>query len=207
MPVVDVYNTKKEKVGTIELRDDVFAVPVRSHLLHAAVVWQLEKRRAGTRKTKGRSEVSGGGKKPWRQKGTGRARQGSIRAPQWRHGGIVFGPLPYGYEPRLPRRVRRAALASALSDKVRSGALIILDRFALAAPKTKEAAAVLKTLEAPHALIVTATADGVLERAARNLEAAKVLRCDGLNVFDILRYDKLILTREAVERIHKGFGA
>ncbi len=207
MPVVDVLNVKKEKVGTVELRDDVFAVPVRKHLLHSAVLWQLEKRRQGTRKTKGRSEVSGGGKKPWRQKGTGRARQGSTRSPQWRHGGIVFGPQPYEYEPKLPRRVRRAALASALSGKVRAGELVVVDQFSLAAAKTKEAAGVLKTLEAAKALIVTAGEDSQLEIAARNLPSAKVLRSEGLNVYDILRYEKVILTRDAVDQIHKGFGA
>ncbi len=207
MPVVDVFNIKKEKVGTVELRDEVFAAPVRRHLLHTAVVWQLEKRRQGTRKTKGRSEVAGGGKKPWRQKGTGRARQGSIRSPQWRHGGVVFGPAPYDYEPKLPRRVRRAALASALSSKVKDGRLVIVDDFALAAAKTKEAASILKVLEAPDALIVTGEKVDAVERAVRNLPDAKVLRSEGLNVYDVLHYDTLILTRDAVDRIHKGFGA
>jgi large subunit ribosomal protein L4 len=207
MPMVDVLNIKNEKVGDIELRDDVFGAPVRAHLLHAAVVWQLEKRRQGTRKTKGRSEVSGGGKKPWRQEGTGRARQGSTRAPQWRHGGTVFGPQPYDYEPRLPRRVRRAALASALSDKVKNGSLVVLDDFQLEEPKTKLAAGALQTLQAPKALIVTAEENASLERATRNLQKTKVLRSEGLNVYDILRFDKLILTKDAVERIHKGFGA
>ena len=207
MPVVDVLNVKKEKVGSIELRDEVFAVPVRRHLLHTAVIWQLEKRRAGTRKIKGRSEVSGGGKKPWRKKGTGRARQGSTRAPQWRHGGIVFGPLPYAYDPRLPRRVRKLALASALSDKARNGRLIVLDSFSLTEAKTKEAANVLKTLQASAALIVTANDDAALEKATRNLAQAKLLRYEGLNVYDVLRYESLILTRDVVDRIHKGFGA
>ena len=207
MPTLDVVNVKNVKVGTVELRDEVFAVPVRRHLLHTAVIWQLEKRRAGTRKTKGRSEVSGGGKKPWRQKGTGRARQGSTRSPQWRHGGIVFGPLPYKYDPRLPRRVRKAALAAALSSKVKSGQLIIVDQFTLSEPKTKEAALVLKAFNAPGALIVTGAQDVALERAGRNLPKAKILRSEGLNVFDILRHKNLILTRDAVDSIHKGFGA
>jgi large subunit ribosomal protein L4 len=207
MPTVDVLNVKKQKVGTVDLRDEIFAVPVRAHLLHTAVIWQLEKRRAGNRKVKGRSEVSGGGKKPWRQKGTGRARQGSIRAPQWRHGGVVFGPAPYVYDPRIPRRVRKAALASALSDKMKSGKIIVIDNFTLGAPKTKEAAAVLKALETVKVLIVTGAEDAALERAARNLAAAKVLRSEGINVFDILRYEHLILTKDAVEQIHKGFGA
>lgn len=207
MPTVDVLNVKKEKVGTVDLHDEIFGAPVRRHLLHTAVVWQLEKRRAGTRKTKGRSEVSGGGKKPWRQKGTGRARQGSTRSPQWRHGGVVFGPLPYEYDPRLPRRVRKAALASALSAKVKAGELIVIDQFSLGAPKTKEAAAVLSKLDAKRALIVTGNGDAALERAARNLATAKVLRSEGLNVFDVLRHQHLILTRDAVDQIHKGFGA
>ena len=207
MPKIDVINVKNEKVGTVDLRDEVFAVPVRRHLLHATVLWQLEKRRAGTRKTKGRSEVSGGGKKPWRQKGTGRARQGSTRSPQWRHGGIVFGPLPYVYDPRMPRRVRRAALASALSDKLKSGHLIVLDQFTLDAVKTKSAASVLKLLESPRALIVTAGEDAALERAVRNLPRSKVLRSEGINVFDVLKYPRLILTRDAVARIQEGFGA
>jgi large subunit ribosomal protein L4 len=207
MPTVYVVNVKNEKVGTVELRDEIFAVPVRRHLLHTAVIWQLEKRRSGTRKTKGRSEVSGGGKKPWRQKGTGRARQGSTRSPQWRHGGIVFGPLPYEYDPRLPRRVRKAALAAALSSKVKSGQLIIVDQFTLSAPKTKEAALVLKAFNAPSSLIVTGAEDAAVERAGRNLPKAKILRSEGLNVFDILRHKNLILTRDAVDRIHKGFGA
>lgn len=207
MPVVDVLNSKNEKVGTVELRDEVFAAPVRRHLLHTTVVWQLEKRRAGTRKTKGRSEVSGGGKKPWRQKGTGRARAGSTRAPQWRHGGTVFGPQPYDYDPKLPRRVRKAALASALSSKVKAGELIVVDDFAVESAKTRDAASVLKALAATKALIVTAGQQVSLERAARNLSDAKVLRSEGLNVYDVLRFGTLILTRDAVDSIHKGFGA
>jgi len=176
----------------------IFDAPVRPDLMHAAVVAQLAARRAGTHATKNRSLVSGGGRKPWRQKGTGRARQGTIRAAQWAGGGVVFGPQPRDYEQRLPRRVRQAALRSALSLRKREGCALVVDDFALPEPRTRHVVAKLRELGAPDALIVTRERDPALERAARNLPRVRVLPVVGLNVRDVLARERLIVLRDAL---------
>ncbi|ADK86290.1 ribosomal protein L4/L1e [Desulfarculus baarsii DSM 2075] len=204
MPKVDVYDEKKQKVGEIELADEVFAAEVKAHLLHEVVVWQLAKRRAGTACTKTRSEVRGGGRKPWRQKGTGRARVGSRRSPLWRGGGTTHGPKPRDYDYNVPKKVRKAALKSALSDKLAEEKLMVLRGFGLEAIKTKAFAEVLATFQTQNVLVVTAGPDEVLEKSARNIPMVKVLRAEGLNVYDILRYDRLMLLEPAVGRIEEA---
>jgi large subunit ribosomal protein L4 len=193
------------KAGQVELDPAVFEAPVRQHLFHAEVRRQLARRRAGTHSTKNRAAVSGGGIKPWKQKGTGRARQGTIRAPQWAGGGVVFGPVPRSYEHQLPKKVRRAALRSALSLRLKEGALVVAESLELAEPKTKQAAALLAELglDGTHnVLVVTDREDPVLERALRNLRWAMVLRVEGLNTYDVLRHKRLLLTRGAVDALH-----
>lgn len=193
------------KGGAIELDPAVFEAPVKPHLFHAEVRRQLARRRAGTHSTKNRAAVSGGGIKPWKQKGTGRARQGTIRAPQWAGGGVVFGPVPRDYEHQLPKKVRRAALRSALSLRQKEGALVVAESLELAEPKTKQAAGLLAGLGfdgAQSVLVVIDREDPVLERALRNLRWAQVLRAEGLNTYDVLRHKRLLLTRGAVEALH-----
>ncbi|MCL6638757.1 MAG: 50S ribosomal protein L4 [Firmicutes bacterium] len=203
MPTVAVYNTNGEQVGEIALKDEVFGVPVHESVLHDAVVMQLANRRQGTHDTKTRAEVSGGGRKPWRQKGTGRARHGSIRSPIWRGGGIVFGPHPRDYSYSLPKKVKRLALKSALSDKVNNGNLLILDELKMEQPKTKDMVRILNNLKVDDALVVTAEPNEAIEKSARNIPNVKPMVASGLNVYDILAYDKLILTRDAVARVEE----
>ena len=182
-----------------KLNDAIFGAKTRAHLLHQAVVMQLANRRAGTAATKTKGFVRGGGKKPFKQKGTGRARAGSIRSPIWVGGGTVFGPTPRDYSYRMPRTARREALLSALSVKNRDGKLIVVDKFSLEAAKTKIMAQALAELNVTSALIVIAGADATIERSARNLPKVKVLRVEGLNVYDLLRYDHLVLTEGALK--------
>ena len=182
-----------------KLNDAIFGAKTRAHLLHQAVVMQLANRRAGTAATKTKGFVRGGGKKPWKQKGTGRARAGSIRSPIWVGGGTVFGPTPRDYSYRMPRTARREALLSALSVKNRDGKLIVVDKFSLEAAKTKIMAQALAELKVTSALIVIAGADATIERSARNLPKVKVLRVEGVNVYDLLRYDHLVLTEGALK--------
>jgi large subunit ribosomal protein L4 len=189
------------------LNEALFGAKTRAHLLHQAVVMQLANRRAGTAATKTKGFVSGGGKKPWRQKGTGRARSGSIRSPIWVGGGTVFGPTPRDYSYRMPRSARREALRSALSAKNRDGKLIVVDKLVLDAPKTKLMAQALAELKVTSALIVIAQGDATIERSARNLPKVKVLRVDGLNVYDLLRYEHLILTDGALKALEERFAA
>jgi large subunit ribosomal protein L4 len=185
------------------LNEAVFGAKKRASLLHQAVVMQLANRRGGNAATKTKGFVSGGGKKPWRQKGTGRARSGSIRSPIWVGGGTVFGPTPRDYSYRMPRSARRAALLSALSLKRRENKLIIVDRFELDAAKTKIMVKALAELKVDSALIVIAHADEKIERSARNLPKVKVLRVEGLNVYDLIRYEHLILTEGALKLIEE----
>ncbi len=193
-----VVNQAKEPAGEITLPAGVFDGPVRRHLLYEVVNMQRASRRSGTASTKTRAAVRGGGKKPWRQKGTGRARAGSTRSPIWVGGAIVFGPQPRDYSYRLPASARRSALRSALAMKVREGKLVVLDAIAIADGKTRSMAQMLDALGLTNVLIIIATADLLLERAARNLPTVKVLRAAGANVEDILRYQHLVLTRDAV---------
>ncbi len=200
---VRVVSQQNESLGEIELPQEVFGGPVRRHLLHETVRMQLANRRAGTHATKTRSLVRGGGKKPWKQKGTGRARAGSIRSPLWPGGGTVFGPQPRDYSYRMPRSARIAALRAAFAAKLKDGQLLLVDNLQLEAPKTKLLVRLLAELQASRALIIIPERDDDLERAARNLPTVKVLRAEGANVYDILRYDRLIVTRAAIDALQK----
>jgi large subunit ribosomal protein L4 len=192
------------QVGEVELADSVFGIKPNAHVLHSAVLLQQAAERRGTHKTKGRSEVRGGGRKPWKQKGTGRARQGSIRAPQWVGGGTVFGPTPRSYAFKLPRKVRRLAIKSALSSKVIGNEIVVLDQLTLAAPKTKEFAAILNNLKvARKALVVTANYEDNVALSARNIPGVKFVAAEGINVLDVLQHDQLIITKEAVEKVQE----
>jgi len=190
-----------------QLNEAIFGAKTRAHLLHQTVVMQLANRRAGSASTKSKGLVRGGGKKPWRQKGTGRARAGSTRSPIWVGGGTTFGPQPRDYSYRLPRTARREALLSALSVKNRDGKIIVVDKFELEAAKTKVMAKALAELKVESAVIVIAQSNEKIERSARNLPKIKVLRVEGINVYDLLRYDHLILTQEALQRLEERLAA
>jgi large subunit ribosomal protein L4 len=204
---VPVRNMAGETVGEVELRDDVFAVPINGAVMHQALVRQRANARLGTVQTKTRSEVSGGGRKPWRQKGTGRARQGSTRAPQWKGGGVVFGPHPRSYAQRMPRKMRRLALKSALSVKAAEKQVIVLDDLSMEAPKTKEMVATLGRLGVEgSALILLSEPRWAVEQSVRNLPQVKVLRTVSLNVADLLGYDSVIVPVPALEAVHQHLG-
>jgi len=207
MPTVDLYDIERNVIGQLELSDGVFAVPVKPHVMHEVVLYQLAKRRAGTAKTKGRSEIAGGGKKPWRQKGTGRARAGTSRSPVWRGGGTIHGPQPRSYDLRVPKKVRRLALKMALSQKLLDRELTVLDAFNLAQIKTRDFAAFMKRFELGKTLVVLPRSDEVVEKSARNLPSVKVMRSEGLNVYDLLNYHNLLLTRECVAMIEEPLGS
>ena len=206
MPVVEVYNQRREPVSKLDLDEAVFGVEVKEHLFHLLVRYQLAKRRAGTHDVKERSEVSGGGRKPWRQKGTGRARQGTIRAPQWRGGGIVHGPTPRSHAIDVPKRVRRAALRAALSRRVEDGTLWVLDRIALDEAKTRKFMEIVSAFEWDKVLVVLPDKDESVLRAARNIPGVAVLPVAGLNVYDVLRHRHLALLADAVPRIVERLG-
>jgi len=189
------------------LNEAIFGAKTRAHLLHQAVLMQLANRRAGTAATKSKGFVRGGGKKPWRQKGTGRARAGSIRSPIWVGGGTTFGPQPRDYSYRMPRTARREALLSALSLKNRDGKIVVVDRFELDQAKTKLMVQALAELKVESALIIIAQSDAKIERSARNLPKVKVLRVEGLNVYDLLRYEHLILTNGALKLLEERLAA
>lgn len=203
MAVSDVYNMDGERVSDIELIDEVFDVPVKQHVLHQVVTMQLTNKRSGTVATKGRSFVRGGGQKPYRQKGTGRARAGSRRSPLWRGGGVVFGPSPRSYGYKVPKKVRRQALKMALSSKLQDKDLIVVDRLDLETVKTKRFVEVLAALRTREVLIVIDRQNENLELSSRNVPYAKVLRSEGLNVYDILRFKSLILVEPAVNQIQE----
>ncbi|NLJ76921.1 MAG: 50S ribosomal protein L4 [Peptococcaceae bacterium] len=205
MPTVALYNVNGEQIGELALKDEIFGVAVNESVLHDAVVMQLAGRRLGTHDTKTRSEVRGGGRKPWRQKGTGRARHGTIRSPIWRGGGVVFGPHPRNYSYSLPKKVRRLALRSALSAKVNAGDILVLDELRLEQIKTKDMVGILNNLKVDDALLVTAEKDDQVEKSTRNIPNIKQLTATGLNVYDILAYDKLVMTRDAVARVEEVF--
>lgn len=204
MPKVAVYSVNGSQVGEVELSETIFGIQPNVHVLHSAVLLQQAAERRGTHKTKGRSEVRGGGRKPWKQKGTGRARQGSIRSPQWVGGGTVFGPTPRSYSFKLPKKVRRLAIKSALSSKVIDNDIIVLDQLALSQPKTKEFASILNNLKvARKALVVTANYEDNVALSARNIPGIKFVAADGINVLDVLVHDKLIITKDAVEKVQE----
>jgi large subunit ribosomal protein L4 len=201
MPMVDIFNINKEKVGEMDLKEDIFGVDVFPPILHEVVTWQRAKKRAGTACTKSRGEISGGGKKPWRQKGTGRARVGSIRSPLWRGGGTVFGPKPRSYAYTLPRKVRRLALKMALSSKVANGQLVILEDYPYTTPKTKDFVRLLKTFDLEKVLVVTDREHEALRLSARNVPHVQVMPTGGLNVYDILKHNHLVVLSPAVAQI------
>ncbi len=206
MPKVAVYNIEGEKVGDLELKDEVFGVPVNEALMHQAVVRHLANQRQGTVATKTRAQVSGGGRKPWRQKGTGRARHGSTRSPIWVGGGTTFGPQPRDYRQKLPRKARRAALRSALSGKVAAGELVVVDELRFDQPKTKEMARVVGNLAGAdgRALVVTADTDRNVALSARNIPGVGSARASDLSVYEVLRHGKLVATRDAVLKIEEA---
>jgi len=206
MPKVDVYNMDGQKVGDMILSDDVFGVEVNEAAMHAAVVNILANARQGTQSTKTRAEVRGGGRKPWRQKGTGRARHGSIRSPQWKGGGVALGPKPRSYRYTLPKKVRRLALKSALSSKVLDNDLVVLDELKLDAIKTKEMVRVLGNLNVDGtALIVLPEVDEKVIKSSRNISGVKTALVNTINTYDILRHKKFIATREAVAKIEEVY--
>ena len=205
MATVSVYNMEGKEVGTMELNDAVFRVEVNEHLVHMAVVAQLANKRQGTQKAKTRSEVSGGGKKPWRQKGTGHARQGSTRAPQWTGGGVVFAPTPRDYTIRLNKKEKRLALKSALTSRVLENKLIVVDELKFDEIKTKNFQNTMKNLKVEKALVVLNENDANVVLSARNIPAVKTALTNTINVFDILKYNTVIVTKDAVATIEEVY--
>ena len=205
MANVSVYNMEGKEGGTIELNDAVFGVEVNEHLVHMAVVNQLANNRQGTQKAKTRSEVSGGGRKPWRQKGTGHARQGSTRAPQWTGGGVVFAPVPRDYTLKMNKKEKRAALKSALTSRVQENKLIVVDELKFDSIKTKAMASVLKNLNVNKALVVLNDNDTNVVMSAKNIPDVKTAQTNTINVFDILKYNTVVLTKDAVATIEEVY--
>ena len=206
MANVSVYNMEGKEVGSIELNDAVFGATVNEHLVHLAIVQQLANNRQGTQKAKTRSEVRGGGRKPWRQKGTGHARQGSTRAPQWTGGGVVFAPVPRDYSFKMNQKEKRAALKSALSDKVQSGKLIVLEDLKMDEFKTKKFAEVMNNIKATRkALVVVADNDEKVVKSAKNLPEVKTALTNTINVYDIVNAQTLVLTKDAVAKIEEVY--
>lgn len=206
MPKVALYNVSGQQIGDIELNDAVFGVEVNQHVLYEAVKNQLANKRQGTQSAKTRAEVRGGGKKPWRQKGTGRARQGSIRAPQWIGGGVVFAPKPRDYSYAIPKKVKRLAMKSALSSKVESKEIIVLDELNLTQPKTKDMVTILKNINSnKKALIVMAEKNENVIKSANNIPGVQTALTNTLNVYDILKYDSFIITKDAVKKVEEVY--
>ena len=205
MAKVSVYNIEGKEVDTIELNDAVFGVEVNEHLVHMAVVNQLANNRQGTQKAKTRSEVSGGGRKPWRQKGTGHARQGSTRSPQWTGGGVVFAPVPRDYSFKMNKKEKRAALKSALTAKVEENKFIVIDEIALSEIKTKSIANMLKGLDVSKALVVLEDGNVNAEISARNIADVKTAKTNTINVFDVLKYNTVVATKAAVQAIEEVY--
>ena len=205
MANVSVYNMEGKEVGTLELNDAVFGVEVNEHLVHLAVVAQLANKRQGTQKAKTRSEVSGGGRKPWRQKGTGHARQGSTRSPQWKGGGVVFAPTPRDYTIRLNKKEKRAALRSALTGRVQDNKFIVVDELKLDEIKTKKFQNVMDNLKVSKALVVLADNDQNTVLSARNIAGVKTSQVGSINVYDILKYNTVVATKAAVASIEEVY--
>ena len=205
MAKVSVYNMEGKEVGTAELNDSIFGVEVNEHLVHMAVLQQLANNRQGTQKAKTRSEVSGGGRKPWRQKGTGHARQGSIRAPQWKGGGVVFAPTPRDYSFKLNKKEKQAALKSVLTDKVQNDALVVVDELKLDEIATKQFAQVMKNLNVEKGLVVLADNDKNVVLSARNMADVNTEVVNAINVYDILSAGKLVLTKDALNKIEEVY--
>ena len=205
MAEVSVYNMEGQEVGKIELADAVFGAPIKSHLVHQAVVLHLAKMRQGTQKAKTRHEVSGGGRKPWRQKGTGHARQGSIRAAQWKGGGVIFAPVPRDYSFKINAKEKKAAMLSALTSKVQANNLIVVDKLAFDDIKTKNMVRVLKNLNAEKALVVNSGYDEKVVLSGRNIAEISMIPTNNINVYDILKYEKLVMTQDAVKAVEEVY--
>lgn len=203
MPKVGLFNKEGQQVGDIQLNEQVFGVEVNKYALHQVVVAQLANKRQGTQSAKTRSEVRGGGIKPWRQKGTGRARQGSIRAPQWIKGGVVFAPKPRDYRMSIPKSMRKVAMTSALTSKVAD--MVVLEDLTFEAPKTKEAVKMLNAFEAKKTLIITAEVNENVYKSARNIEGVTVMPINNINVYDLLNCKTLMITKEAVNKIEEVY--
>lgn len=206
MPKVWVWNQRGEKLGEIDLADYIFDVEVKPYVIYEVVKWQLAKRRAGTASTKTRGGVRGGGRKPWRQKGTGRARVGSIRSPLWRGGGVVFGPRPKSYAYTLPKKIRKQTIKMALTSKLKSDRLMVVDDISLDVIKTKKFLEIMDNLKLKKALIVTDGRKRELELSARNVPNFQVMPAEGLNVYDILQYEHLVLLKEAISKVEGTLG-
>ena len=205
MPTVGLFNKEGNKIEDIQLNDNIFAVEVNADAMHQVFVALLANKRQGTQSAKTRAEVRGGGIKPWRQKGTGRARQGSIRAPQWIKGGVVFAPKPRDYRMSIPKSMRRVAMLSALTSKVQNDEMVVLDSLTLEAPKTKEVVKMLNAFNAKKTLIITAEANETVYKSARNIEGVAVLPVNNINVYDLLKYPKVIMTKDAVSKIEEVY--
>ena len=205
MATVSVYNMEGQEVGTIELNDSIFAANVNEHLVHMAVVQQLANNRQGTQSAKTRAEVSGGGKKPWRQKGTGHARQGSTRAPQWTGGGVVFAPKPRDYSFKMNKKEKAAAIRSALTSRVNENKFFVLDELKLDEVKTKKMVAVLNNLKVNKALVVTAEKDDNVVLSSRNIPTVRAAFTSTINVYDILKYDTIVITKDAVAKLEEVY--
>lgn len=205
MAKVTVFNIEGKNAGEIELNDKVFAFPVNQDAMHQVVLAQLANKRQGTQSALTRAEVSGGGIKPWKQKGTGRARQGSIRSPQWIHGGIVFAPKPRSYRMSIPKSMRIVAMKSALSTKVVDNSLMVVEDFNLEAPKTKTMVNMLNAMNVKKTLIVTGEVNENAYKSARNIEGVQIVPANNINVYDILKYETLILTKDAVSKIEEVY--
>lgn len=203
MPKIDVYNIEGKKVNDVELKEDIFGIIPNEELVHSVIVNYLANQRQGTQSTKTRAEVRGGGKKPWRQKGTGRARQGSIRAPQWIKGGVVFAPKPRDYRMSIPKSMRKVAMTSALTSKVAD--MVVLEDLTFEAPKTKEAVKMLNAFEAKKTLIITAEVNENVYKSARNIEGVTVMPVNNINVYDLLNCKTLMITKEAVNKIEEVY--
>ena len=205
MLTLDLFNKEAQKVGDIQLNENIFAVEINTNAMHQVVVAQLANKRQGTQSAKTRAEVRGGGIKPWRQKGTGRARQGSIRAPQWIHGGIVFAPKPRDYRMSVPKSMRRVAFKSALSAKVASDEMIVIDNLEFDSPKTKAMLEILNAFGAKKTLIVVEKSNENIYKSGRNIPGVQVTPVNNLNVYDILKYEKFIITKDAVSKIEEVY--
>ena len=205
MPTVGLFNKEGNKIEDIQLNETIFAAEVNADSMHQVVVALLANKRQGTQSAKTRAEVRGGGIKPWRQKGTGRARQGSIRAPQWIKGGVVFAPKPRDYRMSIPKSMRRVAMLSALTSKVQNDEMVVLDSLTLEAPKTKEVVKMLNAFNAKKTLIITAEANETVYKSARNIEGVAVLPVNNINVYDLLKYPKVIMTKDAVSKIEEVY--
>ena len=205
MPTVGLFNKEAKQVGDIQLNDKVFAVEVNEAAMHQVVVALLANKRQGTQSAKTRAEVRGGGIKPWRQKGTGRARQGSIRAPQCNKGGVVFAPKPRDYRMSIPKSMKRVAMVSALTSKVQNNEMVVLESLDFEAPKTKQVVEMLKAFEAKKTLIITAESNENVYKSARNIEGVAVLPVNNINVYDLLKYPTVMVTKDAVTKIEEVY--